>query len=109
MELKNREELTKLMKENPELPIVFLAQNDEFIDGYGSTFFENFYCKVDTVYLFEEEYSDDLIYVTEYYSDKLCDEEEYINLSDDEFDEAINKYIEENVEHYKAIIISLTH
>ena len=109
MELKNREELTKLMKENPELPIVFLAQNDEFIDGYGSTFFYFFYCIVDTVYLFEEEYSDDLIYVTEYYSDKLCDEEEYINLSDDEFDEAINKYIEENVEHYKAIIISLTH
>lgn len=109
MGLKNREELTKLMKENPELPIVFLAQNDEFVDEYGSTFFENFYCKVDIVYLFDTEYSDDLRYVTEYYSDKLCDEEEYMNLSDDEFDEAVNKYIEENVEHYKAIIIRLTH
>lgn len=109
MDKDSRKELIKLMKENPKLPVVFLAQNDEFVDGYGSTFFENFYCKVDTVYLFDTEYSDDLIYVTEYYSDKLCDEEEYINLSDDEFDEAISKYIEENVEHYKAIIISLTH
>lgn len=109
MDKDSRKELIKLMKENPKLPVVFLAQNDEFVDGYGSTFFENFYCKVDTVYLFDTEYYDDLIYVTEYYSDKLCDEEEYINLSDDEFDEAISKYIEENVEHYKAIIISLTH
>lgn len=109
MDKDSRKELIKLMKENPKLPVVFLAQNDEFVDGCGSTFFENFYCKVDTVYLFDTEYSDDLIYVTEYYSDKLCDEEEFFNLSDDEFDEAINKYIEENVEHYKAIIIRLTH
>ena len=39
--------------------------------------------------------------------DYFCDEEEYKDLSDADYEEAIKKYIEENVRHYKAIVVSI--
>ena len=37
----------------------------------------------------------------------LADEDEYKNLSDEEYEKAIKKYIEDNIRHYKAIVISV--
>ena len=50
---------------------------------------------------------DDIIDVTEAYEDKFCDDDKYKDMSNEEFDKAIQDYIEKNVRHYKAIIISV--
>lgn len=109
---KDNEELRKIMEENPDLPLVFMVMNDELLDGNCSTVFEGCSCDVETVYFYEissfgNNCTDDYREVYEYYEDKFCDNEEYKNLSDEEFEKAINKYIEENVRHYKAIVVSV--
>lgn len=112
---KDNEELRKLIAENPDLPLVFMVMNDELLDGNCSTVFESCSCDVETVYFYEtSEYSgctekctDDYIEIQEYYEDKFCDNEEYKDLSDADYEEAIKKYIEENIRHYKAIVVSV--
>lgn len=41
------------------------------------------------------------------YRDRLTDEEGYKDLSDDEYDKTVEKYVDENIEHYKAIVVSI--
>ena len=112
-EKNSKEELLRIIKENPNLPVVFFAQNDDFCPDYGSTVFERFYCNVSMIYIVEDcngnTYYDDLDEVIEIISDNLCDDEQYEKLSDEDFEKAVKKYIEENIEHYKAIVISLYH
>lgn len=108
---KNREDLLKAMQENPELPIIFMASSDELEQG-RYTVYESWNVYVTEIYKIPSYYNeitmtDDLIEVQEYYEDCLADEEEYKNLSDKEFEEAVKEYIEENVEHYKAIVVTL--
>lgn len=43
----------------------------------------------------------------EYYGDYFADEEEYKDLSDEEYDKVIEDYVDNNVEHYKAIVVSV--
>ena len=51
--------------------------------------------------------TDDVEDMIDDYSDRLADEEEYKDLSDDEYDKAVEKYVDENIEHYKAIVVSV--
>ena len=108
----DKEELLKLIKENPKLPIVFFAHNDDFILDYGETVFENYYCYIATIYIDEQE--DDTYYVDigdilKIWRDRLCDEDEYKDLSDEDYDKTIEKYVKENVIHYEAIVVSMRH
>lgn len=104
---RDNEKLRKLIAENPELPLVFYVSNDEICWDYSSTVFEGCYCKVDTIYIDDDRTYDDFDDILDEYRDYLCEEEQYKDLSDEEYDKVVEKYINENVRHYKAIIIEV--
>lgn len=112
MEVKNnKEELIKLVKENPELPLVFSVNNGDLAFDYGSTVMEDFYPYIGEFYKYEKFgnllYSDDINEVLEYYWNLFRDKEEYKDLSNEEYEDVIRNYINQNIEHYKAIIINV--
>ena len=102
-------ELVKLIQENPELPLVFMVDGEEIVDPYeyGYTLIKKYRVSVQTIWIYQDHYYNHIIDITEAVEEDLCDEEEYENLSNEEFNEVVEKYIEENVEHYKAIAITL--
>lgn len=106
---KDNEELRKLIVENPNLPLVFLVSNDERCSDYGSQIYEYSNCRVATVYFPNDlDYCyDDFDDIKDEYMTDFADAVEYEKLSDEEYEKAIEKYIEENVRHYEAIVISV--
>lgn len=108
----DKEHLVKLIQENPDLPLVFLVRNDELAADYGSTVMESFVADIRDVYKYDYYgdyiWSDDIYDVKDHFRDILADDERFVNLEDPQYDEAIEKYIEEEVEHYKAIVISVS-
>ena len=50
-------------------------------------------------------FSDDKDEVIEYYNDTLADEEKYEDLSQEEYEEVIKNYVNQNIEHYEAIVL----
>lgn len=113
MDENKRKEFIKLIQDNPKLPIEFIAHNADFCDDYGSTIFERAYFYIATVWVDEDEYGntyyDDKDEIVEIFADRLCDDEKYENLTDEEFKRAITDYVEDNVEHYDAIVVRLYH
>lgn len=109
MKNKQTEELLKLIQENPELPLVFMVNGGELADPYDYcyTMIKDYSADVKTIWLFQDRYYDHIIDITEAVQDYLCDEEEYENLSNEEFDKVVKKYIEENIESFEAIAICL--
>lgn len=109
MEKNNKEELIKLIQENPQLPLVFFAYCDDFCPDYGGTVFNTYYCYTATIYIDDSDntYYDNVDDVIELWRDRLCDEDNYKDLSDEEYDKAVEKYVEENVTHYEAIVVSM--
>ena len=109
VEANNKNDLIKLIQENTNLPFVFMVSNDEVADGYGCTVYENFRAYRSEIYKYKQwrsiVYTDDRYDVFEYYADELCDKDEYKELTNEDFDKAIDKYIDENIEHYEAIIV----
>ncbi len=103
----DKNELIKLVKENPDLPLVFMVDNDQIAWDYGATVYQDFWCYVSEVYVLEEEWSDDFDYVVEKFSNDLCDDEKYKDMTDEEFNKAMQDYVNENVEHYKAIVVNV--
>lgn len=108
----SKEELIKTFQENPNLPVVFLVSNDDLCSDYGSTVMENYYTYVSEIYEYERFgdsiFSDDVDEVIEYYSDYFCDEDEYKDLSDEEYDKVIKEYVDQELVHYKAIVVSVS-
>jgi len=106
--MKDNEELRKLIAENPELPIVFNIYTDNINTDYCSIVFEESVdCKVSIVYFTDDRSYDDFDEILDDFRCDLVDEDEFKDLSDDDYDKAVEKYIEENVRHYKAIVISV--
>lgn len=107
--MNNKEELVKLIQENPKLPFVFMVNNDEIADSYGYTIMENFKACISEIYEYEaygnKTFTDDRTDVEEYYYNYFSDREEYKNLSNEEYEKAINDWIDENIVHYKAIVL----
>lgn len=105
----NKEELIKLIQDNPKLPIVFMMSNDEVAGDYGYTVMEEFTAYKSEIYKYERwgdlVFSDDKDEVVEYYADELAEEEKYKDLYEEKYTEAIEEYVEQNVEHYEAIVI----
>lgn len=105
----DKEELIKLIQENPNLPIVFFINNDEIALDYGSTVMEDFRVYKSKIYKYKRFgdicYTDDINDVIEYYWDFFAEEEEYKNLSNEEYKKEIDKYIDENIENYEAIVL----
>lgn len=108
MENKQTKELLKLLQENPELPLVFMVYGDELVDicEYRYTMFKDYHASVETIWIYQDHYYTDKGDVKEVVEEDLYDDE-YENLSNEEFDKAVEKYIEENVESFEAIAICL--
>lgn len=105
----NKEELVKLIKENPNLRLVFMMSNDEVAEDYGCTVMEDFTAYISDVYKYERwgdlVFSVDKDEVVEYYAEELTEKEEYKDLSEEKYTEAIEEYVDKNIEYYKAIVI----
>lgn len=99
----NKEKLFKLMQENPDLPIVFCCSTDEIDDSYSSMFYKDFFCDLVTIYETEEDgIFDHITEITEHY--EYLYEDEYEDLSKEEFDKKIKELVEDTFQ-YKAIRI----
>lgn len=107
----DKQELIKLIQQNPDLPLVFFVNNDEICGDYGSTVMEDFYVYKSEVFKYERFgdlcFSDDEDEVVEYYCDHFVDEEKYADLSQEEYEEVIKNYIRQNIQHYEAIVINV--
>ena len=108
MENKQTKELLKLMQDNPDLPLVFMVGGELTADPYEYryTFVESYSAEVETIWIYQDTCYNHIVDVTEAVEEDLWDEE-YVKISSEEFDKIVEKYIEENVEHYKAIVITL--
>lgn len=101
--LRDTTKLKELILENPDLPLLIFAGEDAWQGEYC-------YNQVDArIYGVEEItlYADRWMYKDEYeeeLSDALCDEEEYKNISDEEWDKMIQQKVAET-EFVKAIIV----
>lgn len=109
MKNEKTKELLRLIQENPELPLVFMVDSELSADPYEYryTFVSHYEAEVETIWIYEDTYYNHIVDITEAVEEDLMNEEGNENLSDEEFDELVEKYIEENVEHYKAIVITL--
>lgn len=101
--LNDTTKLRNLILENPDLPLLIFCGEDSWHDEYPYeqtdvgkvgiqelTFYNDFWMD-------KEDYEDRL-------SDDLCDKEEYMDLSDEEYNQMIKQKVEET-EFVKAIVI----
>lgn len=106
--IKKPQQLKNFIEAHYDLPLVFLADTEYFSEG-GWAYFEDYDFYIDTIWIdddrerFFDEYDD----AFEYYSNKLEDNDEYKDLKDEEYDNAVHRYIESRVNHFKAIVIKL--
>ena len=101
-----KEELLKLIRENPNLDVVVMANTQEFTDEYGWILLEKLRGEVADIYKspdFETLYFDKEEIVEEL-REYLADNEQYASMSDEEYD----KMCEEKAKDYfykKAIVV----
>ena len=102
----DKEELIKIIQENKDLDIVVMASTDDLTDEYGSLLMENLRVEVIDIYNSPQE---EIIYfdkddVIEELQNYFADNEEYMNMSDEEYE----KMCEEKAKDYfykRAIVI----
>lgn len=102
----NKEELIKIIKKNKDLDVVVMASTDELSDEYGSLLMENLRVEVIDIYNSPQE---EIIYfdkddVIEELQNYFADNEEYMNMSDEEYE----KMCEDKAKDYfykRAIVI----
>ena len=100
--LKDTTELRKLILENPDLPLLVFCGEEAWqeIFPYNLAYPR---CGIENLTLYGDMWVDEDQYEEEL-SDALCDEEEYKDLSDEEWDEMIKQKVEET-EFVKAIVV----
>ena len=89
-------EFVKIVAENPELPIKVFINGECCEDGDCWFVGEIYDCKVTEITenkdrFYERDYLD---WLKEIISDEVCDEPEYVNLTDEEFDKAMEEKVE---------------
>ena len=101
-----KDEFIKIIEENKDLDIVAMVSTDELTDDYGYLLMEKL--SVEVMDIYESPRGDficcDKDEVVDELRDYLADDEEYMNLSDDEYD----KVCEEKAKDYfykRAIVI----
>ena len=101
--INNTTELRKLILENPDLPLLIFASEEAWSGEYPYQSVEAHGIRIEELTLY-----DDFWMSKDEYEDKLRDdlgcEEEYENLSDDEFDNMIAEKIK-GTEFVKAIVV----
>lgn len=101
-----KEELLKLIKENPDLDVVVMANTQELTYDYGYLLLEKIKAEVTDIYNSPD---DETIYfdkedIVEELRIYLANNEEYVNMSDEEYD----AMCEEKAKDYfykKAIVV----
>lgn len=96
--------LAKLIMDNPDLPVMIFAENDIDLDyDYSANKLRN--CEIDELTLYDNCYynQDELHdHLAEYI---LCDHSDFKDLSDKDYDDAVDKYIEDNFIFNQYIVI----
>ncbi|MEI3530658.1 MAG: hypothetical protein V8Q75_06355 [Bacilli bacterium] len=99
-------ELINLVKENPNLPIVFFANSEDICDEFSYTFMKKHKVEKGTIY--ESDINDRIYTEEDEYVEDLCDyfadDVRYANLTDVEFEKEMQKEAKK-VPHYEAIIV----
>lgn len=104
-------ELKELIKEHPDYPIVVLAGEEAADSGYYYTYCSDIGFSIGSILDCITPYTSDETVITdeddfkEQIADCLSDEDEYANLSDDEFDELIDKIAKEYDKYWKDVIV----
>ena len=102
--LENTTELRKLIIENPDLPLLFFCGEDAYYDdGYPYSMASASNAEIQELTLYNDVWMDKDDYA-EKLRDDLAFEEEYINMTDDEYDKMIDKEVNET-EFVNAIVI----
>ena len=95
--------LRKLILENPDLPLLIFCGEDSWHDEYPYEQADVISAKIEELtnyndwWLYKGDYEDKL-------SDDLCDQEEYKDLSDEEYNQMIEQKVAET-EFVKAIVV----
>lgn len=102
--LEDTTELRKLIKENPDLPLLFFAGEDAYSDeGYQYSMAYASDASIQELTLYGDVWMERDDYA-EKLSDDLAFEEKYKNMTDDEYDAMIDQKVNET-EFVKAIVI----
>ena len=101
--IKNK--LLELIKNNPDLPIIVCAYTCDMNYDYDSTIFFDSLVDIEELTFYNDEVWLDYDDVEDRVRDNLADDEKYVDLSDDEFDKAVEDYIKENYTFKKYICI----
>ena len=104
---KKSDELKKLILENPELPIVILADEDAVSEDYGWTFCSSISFYIDEIldcdfYDYNDTIFTDRDRLEEYIEDMLYDE--YCEKSQEEYEKAIKDKLSELEPYWKKVI-----
>jgi hypothetical protein len=101
--LKDTTALRELILENPDLPLIIFAGEDAWQGEYCYNLVDARTYGVQELTLYADMWLDKDEYEEEL-SDALCDEEEYKDLSDEEWDKMIAQKVAET-EFIKAIVV----
>lgn len=101
--LNDTSNLKKLIIENPELPLLIFAGEEAWCDEFPYTQTDASNGEIKKLTLYNDYWVDKEDY-TDRLSDRLCDEEEYKNLTDEEYEKMIKEKVK-NTEFVKAIVI----
>lgn len=102
--LEDTTELRKLIIENPDLPLLFFVGDDAYIDdGYQYSMAYASNASIQKLTLYNDVWMDKDDYA-EKLRDDLAFEEEYISMTDEEYDTMIDQKVNET-EFVKAIVV----
>lgn len=104
---KSSDELKKLILENPDLPIVILANEDSVCDYWGWTYCSSISCHIDEIldcdyYDYDDTVFTDRDRLEEKIGDDLYDE--YHDKSEEEYEAAIKRELEKYEPYWKKVI-----
>lgn len=104
---KNSDELKKLILENPDLPIVILANEDSVCDYWGWTYCSSISCHIDEILDCDYYDSNDAVftdrdYLEEHIENELYDD--YCDKSEEEYEKAIKDKMAELEPYWKKVI-----
>lgn len=104
-------ELRKLIAENPDLPIVVLANEESACYEYSWTYCSSVRCHLGLVLDVKTPYDSDEVGVftdkdefEEAIADAFADDEQYHALSDQEFDEAVKREMDKYESSWQRVI-----
>lgn len=101
--LKDTTVLRNLILENPDLPIIIFCGEDSWNGDYQYCQANSTKGEIESLILYGDMWLDEDDY-REKLADNLCDEEEYKNLSNEEYEKMVDKKVDES-EFVKAIVL----